>query len=68
LGIEREEVWVCDFCGKRIDDLDDVMCGRIYLREQGEKGLGRCSEIALHKACCDELTRCAFPVQIQKAG
>jgi hypothetical protein len=51
--IVREE-YVCDMCGKPIDE--DVLIGRLSLRKTGVRGLGRTFKVVLHDTCSEKLT------------
>lgn len=61
MGIIVREEYVCDFCGKRIGD-GEALVGRLALRRQGARGLGRNFELALHDRCSEKFTRHAVPV------
>ena len=55
MGVIVTEEYVCDYCTKRIPDTD-VLVGRLSLRKQGARGLGREVGLTLHSACLDKLT------------
>jgi hypothetical protein len=55
LGVIIREEYVCDFCGKSITDVD-MLVGKLALRKQGARGLGREVSLALHPACSEKLT------------
>ena len=55
MGVIVTEEYVCDYCTKRIPD-PDVLVGRLSLRKQGARGLGREVGLTLHPACLDKLT------------
>ena len=55
MGVIVTEEYVCDYCTKRIPDTD-VLVGRLSLRKQGARGLGREVGLTLHPACLDKLT------------
>ena len=55
MGVIVTEEYLCDYCTKRIPDTD-VLVGRLSLRKQGARGLGREVGLTLHPACLDKLT------------
>ena len=55
MGVIVTEEYVCDYCTKRIPDTD-VLVGRLSLRKQGARGLGREVGLTLHPACLGKLT------------
>jgi len=55
VGVIVTEEYVCDYCTKRIPDTD-VLVGRLSLRKQGARGLGREVGLTLHPACLDKFT------------
>ena len=55
MGVIVTEEYVCDYCTKRIPNAD-VLVGRLSLRKQGARGLGREVGLTLHSACLDKLT------------
>jgi hypothetical protein len=55
VGVIVTEEYVCDYCTKRIPNTD-VLVGRLSLRKQGARGLGREVGLTLHSACLDKLT------------
>ena len=55
MGVIVTEEYVCDYCTKRIPNTD-VLVGRLSLRKQGARGLGREVGLTLHPACLDKLT------------
>jgi hypothetical protein len=55
VGVIVTEVYVCDYCTKRIPNAD-VLVGRLSLRKQGARGLGREVGLMLHPACLDKFT------------
>ncbi|MGH2767673.1 MAG: hypothetical protein ACRDIF_01775 [Actinomycetota bacterium] len=71
-----KEEYICDYCGKGISG-GDVLVGRLGLRKQGARGLGREFGLALHSSCSTKLTQHASQVprprrsdsrRAQKAG
>ena len=61
MGVIVTEEYVCDYCTKRIPNAD-VLVGRLSLRKQGARGLGREVGLTLHSACLDKLTASATGV------
>jgi hypothetical protein len=55
VGVIVTEEYVCDYCTKRIPNAD-ALVGRLSLRKQGARGLGREVGLALHPACLDRFT------------
>ena len=55
MGVIVTEEYLCDYCTKRIPNTD-VLVGRLSLRKQGARGLGREVGLTLHSACLDKLT------------
>ena len=55
MGVIVTEEYVCDYCTKRIPNAD-ALVGRLSLRKQGARGLGREVGLALHPACLDRFT------------
>jgi hypothetical protein len=55
VGVIVTEEYVCDYCTKRIPNAD-VLVGRLSLRKQGARGLGREVGLTLHPACLDKFT------------
>lgn len=60
MGVLLREEYVCDYCGKTISG-GDVLLGRLALRRQGARGVGRKFGLALHNACSAKLTQNATP-------
>ncbi|MGH2732919.1 MAG: hypothetical protein ACRDJG_08280 [Actinomycetota bacterium] len=65
MGVILKEEYVCDYCGKTISG-SDVLVGRLALRRQGARGLGKEFGLALHDACSGKLTAHASPVTRQR--
>lgn len=65
MGVILKEEYVCDFCGKTISG-GDVLVGRLAVRKQGARGLGREFGLAFHGACSNKLTSHASPVTRQR--
>ena len=61
MGVIVTEEYVCDYCTKRIPNAD-VLVGRLSLRKQGARGLGREVGLTLHPACLDRFTASATGV------
>jgi len=61
VGVIVTEEYVCDYCTKRIPNAD-VLVGRLSLRKQGARGLGREVGLTLHPACLDKLIAAASGV------
>jgi hypothetical protein len=55
VGVIVTEEYVCDFCSKPITD-PEILVGRLSMRKQGARGLGREVALTLHGACLDKLT------------
>jgi hypothetical protein len=55
VGVIVTKGYVCDYCTRRIPDTD-VLVGRLSLRKQGARGLGRKVGLTLHPACLDKFT------------
>jgi hypothetical protein len=55
VGVIVTEEYVCDYSTKRIPNAD-VLVGRLSLRNQGARGLGREVGLTLHPACLDKFT------------
>ncbi|MGH2718343.1 MAG: hypothetical protein ACRDJU_07170 [Actinomycetota bacterium] len=56
-----KEEYVCDYCGKTISG-GEVLVGKLAVRRQGARGLGREFGLALHGTCSTKLTAHASPV------
>jgi hypothetical protein len=65
MGVILKEEYVCDFCGKTISG-GDVLVGRLAVRKQGARGLGREFGLAFHGSCSNKLTAHASPVTRQR--
>ena len=59
MGLILKEEYVCDFCGKPITG--DILVGKLGLRRQGARGLGRDFSLAFHPSCSEKLTKNAGP-------
>jgi hypothetical protein len=55
VGVIVREEYVCDYCSKPITD-GDMLIGRLTLRKQGARGLGREVVLTLHPPCSSKLT------------
>ena len=55
MGVIVTEEYLCDYCTKRIPNAD-VLVGRLSLRKQGARGLGREVGLTLHPACLEKFT------------
>jgi len=56
VGVIVREEYVCDYCGKAITDAN-ILIGKLALRKQGARGLGREVVLTLHPACSESLTK-----------
>jgi hypothetical protein len=56
LGVIVKEEYVCDYCAKPITDTN-ILIGKLALRKQGARGLGREVLLTLHPICSENLTR-----------
>jgi hypothetical protein len=56
VGVIVTEEYVCDYCTKRIPNAD-VLLGRLSLRKQGARGLGREVRLTLHPAMLGQAHR-----------
>lgn len=65
MGLILKEEYVCDFCAKPIAS-GDVLVGRLALRRQGARGLGRDFSLAFHAKCSEKLTQHASPAPRQR--
>ena len=65
MGLILKEEYVCDFCGKGIVG-GEVLVGRLALRKQGARGLGRDFALAFHPSCSEKLTKYASPAPRQR--
>ena len=65
MGVILKEEYVCDYCGKTISG-GDVLVGRLAVRKQGARGLGREFGLAFHGTCSSKLTAHASPVARQR--
>lgn len=61
MGVILKEEYVCDYCGKTISG-GDVLVGKLAVRKQGARGLGREFGLAFHGACSARLIAHASPV------
>ena len=55
MGVIVREEYVCDYCGKGITD-SNILIGKLALRKQGARGIGREVMLALHAVCSEKLT------------
>lgn len=60
MGVILKEEYVCDYCGKTIAG-GEVQVGRLGLRRQGARGLGREFSLAFHGACSEKLIAHSSP-------
>ena len=56
MGVIVREEYVCDYCGKAITD-SNILIGKLALRKQGARGLGREVLLTLHPVCAEALTK-----------
>ncbi|GAC1365416.1 MAG: hypothetical protein NVSMB32_08920 [Actinomycetota bacterium] len=56
MGVIVKEEYVCDFCAKPITDTN-ILIGKLALRKQGARGLGREVVLTLHPICSESLTK-----------
>lgn len=56
MGVIVREEYVCDYCGKGITDAN-ILIGKLALRKQGARGLGREVVLTLHPSCSESLTK-----------
>lgn len=56
MGVIVREEYVCDYCGKAITD-SNILIGKLALRKQGARGLGREVVLTLHPVCSEGLTK-----------
>jgi hypothetical protein len=56
VGVIVKEEYVCDFCAKPITDTN-ILIGKLALRKQGARGLGREVVLTLHPSCSESLTK-----------
>src|SRR6266571_8242591 len=56
VGVIIREEYVCDYCGKAITDAN-ILIGKLALRKQGARGLGREVVLSLHPVCSESLTK-----------
>ncbi len=56
MGVIVREEYVCDYCGKGITD-SNILIGKLALRKQGARGLGREVVLTLHPVCSESLTK-----------
>lgn len=55
MGVIVTKNYVCDYCNQPIDDAGAIV-GKLSLRKQGTRGLGREVGLILHPVCSDRLT------------
>jgi hypothetical protein len=65
MGVILKEEYVCDYCGKIISG-GDVLVGKLAVRKQGARGLGREFGLAFHGVCSGKLIEHASPVARQR--
>ena len=56
MGVIIREEYVCDYCSKAITD-SNILIGKLALRKQGARGLGREVVLTLHPVCAEGLTK-----------
>ncbi len=56
MGVIVREEYVCDYCAKAITDAN-ILMGKLALRKQGARGLGREVMLTLHPSCSESLTK-----------
>lgn len=56
MGVIVKEEYVCDYCAKPITDAN-ILIGKLALRKQGARGLGREVALTLHPDCSEALTK-----------
>lgn len=56
MGVIVKEEYVCDYCAKPITDTN-ILIGKLALRKQGARGLGREVLLTLHPNCSESLTK-----------
>ncbi len=56
MGVIVREEYVCDYCGKGITD-SNILIGKLALRKQGARGLGREVVLTLHPVCSESAAR-----------
>lgn len=56
MGVIVKEEYVCDYCAKPITDTN-ILIGKLALRKQGARGLGREVVLTLHPGCSESLTK-----------
>ena len=56
MGVIVKEEYVCDFCAQPITDTN-ILIGKLALRKQGARGLGREVVLTLHPTCSESLTK-----------
>ncbi|MGH2373672.1 MAG: hypothetical protein ACRDIC_09400 [bacterium] len=61
MGVIVRQEYVCDYCSKPITEQAGMM-GRLAVRKQGARGLGREVMLALHPSCSDKLVKNASAV------
>lgn len=61
MGVIFKEEYICDYCGKTISG-GDVLVGKLAVRRQGARGLGREFGLAFHGSCSGKLTAHASSV------
>lgn len=67
MGVIVKEEYVCDYCGKNILG-DEFLIGKLVLRRQGARGLGKEFALAFHLRCSEKLTQHASPGHRQRRG
>jgi hypothetical protein len=56
VGVIVKEEYVCDYCANPITDTN-ILIGKLALRKQGARGLGREVVLTLHPSCSESLTK-----------
>ena len=56
MGVIVKEEYICDYCSNPITDTN-ILIGKLALRKQGARGLGREVVLTLHPTCSESLTK-----------
>lgn len=51
VGVIYKEELCCDFCGKKVPESEVALLGKLSLRKQGVRGVGRQLNLVLHERC-----------------